>query len=176
LICCVIVQAVANSRYAKDTLVIVTEDDCQDGPDHVDSHRATTYFAGPYVEQGAVVSTAYSQINVLRTIEALLGTEHLNLNTAFQPARTDVFDTRGARRFDAHRRLLGGAHRELRLLGSRSRPDGGVQSRALEGPQRQHAVPDAAQPEPRRGRPRQCRTRRLTPPYRRRGSGSDRDF
>jgi YVTN family beta-propeller protein len=88
-----LVQAVASSPYAKDTLVIAIEDDCQDGPDHVDSHRATTYLAGPYVKQGAVVSTPYSQINVLRTIEDILGTEHLNLNTAFQPPMTDAFDT-----------------------------------------------------------------------------------
>jgi YVTN family beta-propeller protein len=88
-----LVQAVGASPYAADTLVIVTEDDCQDGPDHVDSHRATTYLAGAYVKQGAVVSTPYSQINVLRTIEDILGTEHLNLNTAFQPAMTDAFDT-----------------------------------------------------------------------------------
>jgi len=86
------VQAVANSPYAADTLFIVTEDDCQDGPDHVDSHRATTYVVGPYVKQGAVVSNYYSQVNVLRTIEDLFGTEHLNLNTAFQPAMTAVFD------------------------------------------------------------------------------------
>src|SRR6185436_14450207 len=33
------VETVANSRYASDTLIIVTEDDVQDGPDHVDSHR-----------------------------------------------------------------------------------------------------------------------------------------
>ena len=85
-------QAVAQSPFAADTLVIVTEDDCQDGPDHVDSHRATTYFAGPYVKQGAMVSTQYSQINVLRTIEDILGTEHMNLNTAFQPAMSEVFD------------------------------------------------------------------------------------
>ena len=91
-----VVQAVAQSRYAADTLVIATEDDCQDGPDHVDSHRATTYLAGPYVKQGAVVSTPYSQNNVLRTIEDLLGTEHLNLNTAFQPAMADAFDTRSS--------------------------------------------------------------------------------
>ena len=38
-----LVQAVANSPYAKDTLIIIIEDDCQDGADHVDSHRATTY-------------------------------------------------------------------------------------------------------------------------------------
>jgi YVTN family beta-propeller protein len=91
-----LVQAVAESPYAADTLIIAIEDDCQDGPDHVDSHRATTYLAGPYLKRGAVVSTAYSQINVLRTIEDVLGTEHLNLNTAFQPAMTDAFDTRSS--------------------------------------------------------------------------------
>jgi hypothetical protein len=87
-----LVQAVANSKYAADTLIIVTEDDCQDGPDHVDSHRATAYVAGPYVKQHAVVSTHYSQVNVLRTIEDILGTKHINLNTAFQKPMTDVFD------------------------------------------------------------------------------------
>jgi DNA-binding beta-propeller fold protein YncE len=87
-----LVQAVANSRYATNTLIIVTEDDCQDGPDHVDSHRATAYVIGPYVKQGAVISRHYSQVNALRTIEDLFGTEHLNLNTAFQRPMTDVFD------------------------------------------------------------------------------------
>jgi hypothetical protein len=86
------VEAVANSRYAADTLIIVTEDDVQDGPDHVDSHRGTAYIVGPYVKQGAVISTRYSQINALRTIEDILGTEHINLNTAFQRPMADVFD------------------------------------------------------------------------------------
>jgi hypothetical protein len=72
------VQAVANSRYAADTLFIITEDDVQDGPDHVDSHRGTAYVVGPYVKKGSVVSTRYSQVNALRTIEDILGTEHLN--------------------------------------------------------------------------------------------------
>lgn len=87
-----LVQAVANSPYAKDTLIIVIEDDCQDGADHVDSHRATTYFIGPYVKTHAVVSTRYSQPNVLRTIEDILGTEHLNLNTFYARPMADVFD------------------------------------------------------------------------------------
>jgi hypothetical protein len=86
------VEAVAASPYAKDTLIIVTEDDCQDGPDHVDSHRATAYVVGPYVKQHAVVSTPYSQVNALRTIEDILGTAHINLNTAYQRPMTDVFD------------------------------------------------------------------------------------
>jgi YVTN family beta-propeller protein len=87
-----LVQAVADSPYAANTLIIITEDDCQDGPDHVDSHRATAYVVGPYVKRGAVVSTHYSQVNVLRTIEDILGATHLNLNTAFQRPMTDVFD------------------------------------------------------------------------------------
>ncbi len=91
-----LIQAVSTSRYASDTLIIITEDDCQDGPDHVDSHRATAYVVGPYVKQGAVVSTHYSQVNALRTIEDILGTQHLNLNTAFQGPMTDVFDIRSS--------------------------------------------------------------------------------
>jgi len=87
-----LVRAVAESPYAADTLIIITEDDCQDGPDHVDSHRTTTYVVGPYVKRGTVVSTHYSQVNVLRTIEDILGAKHLNLNTAFQGPMTDVFD------------------------------------------------------------------------------------
>jgi hypothetical protein len=44
------------------------------------------------VKQGAVINTRYSQVNGLRTIEDILGTEHMNLNTAFQRPMTDVFD------------------------------------------------------------------------------------
>jgi len=88
-----LVQAVAHSPYANNTLIIVIEDDSQDGADHVDSHRATTYFVGPYVKKQAVVSTRYSQPNVLRTIEDILGTEHLNLNTYYARPMADVFDT-----------------------------------------------------------------------------------
>ena len=87
-----LVEAVAHSPYAADTVIIVTEDDCQDGPDHVDSHRATAYVIGPYVKQHVVVSTRYSQVNALRTIEDILGTQHINLNTAFQRPMADVFD------------------------------------------------------------------------------------
>ena len=91
-----LVETVANSPYAKDTLVIIIEDDCQDGADHVDSHRATTYFVGPYVKKRAVVSTAYSQANVLRTIEDILGTEHINLNTYYAQPMADVFDAKSS--------------------------------------------------------------------------------
>jgi len=87
-----LIEAVATSPYAANTLIIVTEDDVQDGPDHIDSHRGPAFVVGPYVKQGAVVRTRYSQVNALRTIEDLLGTQHINLNTAFQRPMAEVFD------------------------------------------------------------------------------------
>jgi hypothetical protein len=97
-----LVQTVANSPYAKDTLIIICEDDSQDGADHVNSHRATTYFVGPYVRKHAVVSTLYSQPNLLRTIEDILGTEHVNLNTYYARPMTDLFDTKSQGKWTYH--------------------------------------------------------------------------
>jgi hypothetical protein len=88
-----LVEAIAGSPYAKDTLIFVIEDDSQDGPDHVDSHRTTAYIVGPYVKKQAVVSTHYTSVNWLRTMEDVLGLQHLNLNTAYQPPMSEVFDT-----------------------------------------------------------------------------------
>jgi len=97
-----LVQAVAHSPYAKNTLIIIIEDDSQDGADHVNSHRATTYFVGPYVKTHAVVSTRYSQPNVLRTIEDILGTEHINLNTYYARPMADVFSITSSRKWTYH--------------------------------------------------------------------------
>ncbi len=86
-------QMVAQSaHYARNTLFVVVEDDAQDGPDHQDAHRSTAYVVGPYVKTRAVVKTRYSTVNAVRTIEDVLGLEHLNLNTAYQRPMTDVFD------------------------------------------------------------------------------------
>ena len=101
-----LVEAVAHSPYADNTLIIVTEDDCQDGPDHVDSHRSTTYVVGPYVKKHAVINTRYNQVSVLRTIEDILGTPHVNLNTAYQRPMADVFDTTATGNLDVQRRRL----------------------------------------------------------------------
>ena len=68
-----LVQKIANSVYANNTLIFVIEDDSQDGGDHVDSHRTIAFVAGAYVKQQAVVSTQYNTINFLRTIEEVLG-------------------------------------------------------------------------------------------------------
>jgi DNA-binding beta-propeller fold protein YncE len=87
-----LIARVAHSRYKSDTLIFIIEDDSQDGPDHVDPHRTTAYVIGPYVKHGAVVSTYYTTVNMVRTMEDVLGLEHLNLNTVTERPMTDVFD------------------------------------------------------------------------------------
>jgi YVTN family beta-propeller protein len=87
-----LVEAVAKSPYRASTLVFVIEDDAQDGPDHVDAHRSIAFVAGPYVKQGAVVSARYSTVNMLRTIEDILGIEPMSLNDAYQGPMSDIFD------------------------------------------------------------------------------------
>ncbi len=87
-----LVEAVAHSRYAGEHV------DHRDGrrlPGRSRPRRLASRHGlrvGPYVKQGAVVSTRYSQVNALRTIEDILGTQHINLNTAFQRPMADVFD------------------------------------------------------------------------------------
>ena len=61
-----------SSAWAK-SVVMILEDDAQNGSDHVDAHRSTAYLAGPYVRRGAVVHTMYSTSGMLRTLELLLG-------------------------------------------------------------------------------------------------------
>ena len=87
-----LVEGVSKSKFWPKTAIFVIEDDAQNGADHVDARRSLAYVIGPYVRQNALVSTRYTTINVLRTIEAVLGLEPLGLNDALSTAMADVFD------------------------------------------------------------------------------------
>lgn len=89
-----IVEKVAHSPYADSTLIFVVEDDAQDGPDHVDSQRTVAFVVGPYVRQGAVVSTPYANPSMLRTIVEILGMEPMGLQVALASPMSDLFDIR----------------------------------------------------------------------------------
>jgi hypothetical protein len=88
-----LVQTIADSVYAQNTLIFVIEDDSQDSGDHVDSHRTIGFVAGAYVKQGALVSTPYNTINFVRTIEEVLGLPPMNLNDALAQPMADIFNT-----------------------------------------------------------------------------------
>jgi len=87
-----LVDAVSHSPFWKDTAIFTIEDDAQDGPDHVDAHRSIAFIAGPYVKHGAVVSSRYTTVNMLRTIEAVLGLSPMGLNDALAAPMADAFD------------------------------------------------------------------------------------
>lgn len=87
-----LIERVAHSPYANSTLIFVIEDDAQNGPDHVNAHRTIAFVAGPYVRHGAVIHQRYSTVNMVRTIEDVLGIGHLNLNDEHQRPMTEVFD------------------------------------------------------------------------------------
>jgi len=67
------VDYLSHSRVWKNSLIIIVEDDAQNGPDHVDAHRSTAYLAGGYVKKSFVDHTAYTTTSLLRTIELILG-------------------------------------------------------------------------------------------------------
>ncbi len=73
-----IVDAISHSKFWKETCIFVTEDDPQAGLDHVDGHRTVGFVISPYTKRRKVLSTYYSQINMVRTIENILGLPPMN--------------------------------------------------------------------------------------------------
>ncbi|MEO8414498.1 MAG: bifunctional YncE family protein/alkaline phosphatase family protein [Ginsengibacter sp.] len=67
------IDYLSKSSVWKQSLVILVEDDAQDGPDHVDAHRSTAYIVSPYVKRHSVDHTPYTTTSLLRTIELILG-------------------------------------------------------------------------------------------------------
>ncbi len=67
------VDYLSHSPIWNESLIIILEDDAQNGPDHVDAHRTTAYIAGGFVKHGFVDHTMYSTSSALRTIELILG-------------------------------------------------------------------------------------------------------
>lgn len=68
-----LVEHLTKSGIWKESVIFVLEDDAQNGPDHVDAHRAPAFVVSPYTRRGAVDHTMYSTSGVLRTMELILG-------------------------------------------------------------------------------------------------------
>jgi len=67
------VEAITKSRVWPQFAIFIIEDDAQNGPDHVDSHRTAGLVISPYVKRRVVDSEMYSTVSMLRTVELLLG-------------------------------------------------------------------------------------------------------
>ena len=84
----IIINTISHSPIWKESLILVTEDDAQNGPDHVDATRTVALAVGPWVKRDAVVSDRYDQLSMLRTIEMLLGFDPMNQRR--RPGGADV--------------------------------------------------------------------------------------
>lgn len=74
-----IIEAVSKSRFWKNTVIFVTEDDSQAGWDHVSAYRTTGFVVSPYSHLQKTVSVNYNQTSMVRSIEQILGIPPMNL-------------------------------------------------------------------------------------------------
>ncbi len=86
-----LVEGVSKSRFWSKTAIFVIEDDAQNGPDHVDSHRSPVLVLSPYTRRGIVDSSMYNQSSVLRTMELILGMRPLTHFDAGARPMTEAF-------------------------------------------------------------------------------------
>jgi YVTN family beta-propeller protein len=73
-----ILHFLSRTKYWKQMLVIITEDDPQGGVDHIDAHRSVLMMAGPYVKKGYVSHTHANFGSILKTIYNVLDVPYVN--------------------------------------------------------------------------------------------------
>jgi hypothetical protein len=74
-----IIDYISHSRVWPSSAIFMEEDDAQNGVDHVDGHRSPGYIISPYAVQGGPTDhTYYTQVNMTRTIEQILGLTPMN--------------------------------------------------------------------------------------------------
>ncbi len=85
-----LVEAVSHSPYWKDTVFFVLEDDAQDGPDHVDSHRSVLLVISAYNRDG-VIRRFVNTTDVLATVEEILGLGKLSKFDHYGRSLREIF-------------------------------------------------------------------------------------
>jgi len=86
-----IVEAITKSRFWNNTVIFVTEDDSQDGWDHVSAYRTVGMVISPYSRTGEVIHTNYNQPSIVRTIEQILSLPPMNIMDATAKPMFDCF-------------------------------------------------------------------------------------
>jgi DNA-binding beta-propeller fold protein YncE len=94
-----VVEAVSHSPYWDDTSIFILEDDAQDGADHVDAHRSIAFVISKYSPGSAdhpfVDHHFYTTVNLIHTIESLLGLPPMNQNDGYAPLMAPLFSGAG---------------------------------------------------------------------------------
>jgi YVTN family beta-propeller protein len=85
-----IIDYISHSPVWSSSAIFIEEDDAQNGVDHVDGHRSPGFIVSPYaVQNGKTDHTYYTQVNMTRTIEQILGLPPMNqFDLVASPMRT----------------------------------------------------------------------------------------
>jgi len=73
-----IVEYLSQTPYWKNMVIVITEDDAQNGVDHVDAHRSILMVISPWVKRNYVSHTHYSFGSIFKTFWNILGLPYLN--------------------------------------------------------------------------------------------------
>ena len=100
-----IVEGISKSRFWSKSLILIVEDDAQDGVDHVDGHRTIALAIGPFIRRNVVDSNNYNHLSMVRTIQDIFRiapqTRYAKAARAMTSMFTDKVDLRPFTHIDA---------------------------------------------------------------------------
>jgi YVTN family beta-propeller protein len=86
-----IVEFLSHTPYWKNMAIFITEDDAQNGVDHIDAHRSVLMVISPYVKKNYVSKIHYSFGSIFKTFWDILGLPYLNQYDAGATDLADMF-------------------------------------------------------------------------------------
>jgi len=84
-----IVEYLSGTPYWKNMLIVITEDDAQNGVDHIDAHRSILMLVSPWVKRDYVSHVHYSFGSLFKTFWNILSLPYLN---QYDAGATDLSD------------------------------------------------------------------------------------
>jgi len=86
-----IVEYLSQTPFWKNMAIVITEDDAQNGIDHIDAHRSVLMVISPYVKRNYVSKVHYSFGSIFKTFWNVLGMPYLNQYDAAANDFSDMF-------------------------------------------------------------------------------------
>jgi YVTN family beta-propeller protein len=86
-----VIELLSHTPYWKEMAIFVTEDDAQDGQDHVDAHRSVLMVISPWAKKNHVSHTHTSFGSIFKTFWNILGVPYLNQYDAAAADLSDFF-------------------------------------------------------------------------------------
>jgi len=86
-----IVEYLSHTPYWKNMMIVITEDDAQNGVDHIDAHRSVLMVVSPWVKRDYVSHVHYSFGSLFKTYWNVLGLPYLNQYDAGANDLSDFF-------------------------------------------------------------------------------------